>query len=278
MALVSWALREKDWPLVCEVAAVVGLPLQRARRAKRAALREIFGPDSQERLLQRITANIHLRTLQYLRVFRPGGWHPRMQLEGRERIEAERARGQGVILWVAPLVFSDLVTKMALSGAGFQVSHLSMVAHGFSMSKVGGRVFNRFTSGAEEKFLRSRLVMSPDGSLEALRELAGRVRDNEVVSISAVASAGKRTLDVPFLRGAATIAAGAPELARRTGAGLLPVFTVRLEDGSFRTTVEPAIDVSHAGRSDALRSAAEQYITHLEQYARAWPEQYSVLA
>ena len=79
------------------------------------------------------------------------------------------------------------------------------------------------------------------------------VRKGEIVSISALVSEGQRGVTVPFGRDTLTLADGAPQLSRRTGARLLCVFTVRLDEAVVR--------------------AAEAYARDLELVAAVAPDQ-----
>lgn len=53
-----------------------------------------------------------------------------------------------------------------------------------------------------------------------------------MVSIT-VAATGVRPLAAPFLNGSLRVGSGAPHLAARTGAALLPVLTLRRGTGRF---------------------------------------------
>jgi lauroyl/myristoyl acyltransferase len=282
MLAVAWVLPERLWQPLCRAMATANGRL-RPRRAKQLCdlLCWLLGTGAGEsrRLVIETRANIHMRHFHYLRTLRPGGWSPGIRLEGRERIDAALAAGRGVILWVSPLLFSDLVTKMALARDGLRVSHLSMYVHGFSRTRFGFRVLNRLAVRGEERFLAERLVITPQRPLDAIRELTKRVRDGKVVSVSAVVSRGQRSLTLPFLHGKIRLAVGAAQLARRTGATLLPVFTVRLEDGSFLTTVDEPIDLApDRDRDEAAEIAVERYVQKLERYVKRWPSQYPAFA
>jgi len=212
--------------------------------------------------------------LQCLRSYAPGGWRPSIHLVGREHVERALAAGRGAILWVTPMAFNDLVTKMAFSAAGFRVSHLSETRHGLSSSRLGLRVLNPLWTGAEDRYLAERLVMTPGNRGTALRQLTRRVRASGLVSIT-VTAGGQRCRTVPFLNGTMSIADGAPMLAWRTGAALLPVFTVRGTDGTFVTTVEPPLTVATDNpREVAVQMVMVAYSRLLEWYVLRWPAQY----
>ena len=282
MFVVAWLVPERLWGPACRaMAAANGWLRPRRRRHLEELLSSLLGITAVRArpLVMQLRANVHIRHLQYLRTLRPGGWSPPTRLEGKQRIDQALADGRGVILWVSPLVFSDLVTKMTLARNGYRVSHLSLFVHGFSRTRFGFVALNPLATRGETRFLSERLVITPEHRLDAIREVARRVRAGKVVSVSAVVSRGQRAMTIPFMHGRVRLAVGAAQLARRTGAVLLPVFTVRLEDASYVTTVEEPIDPG-AGRDrdDAAETAVTEYVRRLERYVDRWPEQYPAFA
>ena len=110
------------------------------------------------------------------------------------------------------------MTKLALHEAGYAVAHLSRDTHGFSTTRFGRRVLNPIQTRVERRYLAERLVMSDERSVGPLRELAARLKQNRLVSIT-LAREWRRTRLVPFLDGYIRIATGALALAwpdRRT--------------------------------------------------------------
>jgi lauroyl/myristoyl acyltransferase len=249
----------------------------RARAARNTAnVVGVFGDRLAQppgRLLQSIIANAHVRNMQYLRVLRPGGWRPRTRLEGEDHLRRAMADGRGAIIWNAPMAFGDLGTKLVLSNAGMPAVHLSHIFHNMSGTRFGIRFLNPPMVASENRFLAGRLVMRPDDKFDALRELRRVVTDGRLVSISAFGGGGKRTYTVPFLDGSLTFPGGAPQLARRTGAALLPAFTVREADGTLVTHIEAPLPVDDRSRSDSLESAVAAFAALLGRYVAATPEQ-----
>jgi lauroyl/myristoyl acyltransferase len=224
-------------------------------------------------------ALVRLDQLWYLRSYRPGGWRAELRLEGREHLDAALAAGRGAILWVAPTVGQWLATKRTMAEAGYAVHHLSHPSHGFSTrSKLGRRWLNRIRTGVEDRYLAERVLLGADGGAQAaLRRLDALLRGNAVVSIT-VGAAGTRPIRVPLLRGWLSVASGAPHLAARTGAALLPVFTWREGRARFNTRIEaplPVVPAREAGRSDAaaLRGTVVELSRRLASYALAHADQ-----
>ncbi len=281
LAAASWCLPEASWIGLCRTLTRLGALLgggdlarsaHVARVARGAALAQ-----TPEACTQARTFNRHLERLQLLRCYRPGGWHPPIVLEGREHVDAALAEGRGAILWVTPMVFSDLVTKLAFARAGYAVSHLSRTIHGFSDTKLGARLLNPIRTTIERRHLAERLVIGRDGLIGAekpLAALAQRLAGNRMVSIT-VGDMGRRIGSTPFMSGSIPLATAPPWLALQTRAPLLPVFTVREADGGFLTRVEPPIPAAEAAdRDQSIAVMHRSYTARLEPFLRRYPGQY----
>ena len=220
-------------------------------------------------------ANAVLVELCTLRCWRPGGWQPDVRLEGRTHLERALEAGNGAIVWSAPFVFTGLLAKMTLHRSGIAVSHLSRYRHGFSPTSFGVHVLNPLRTRIEARYLAERLVIRPGASAGGLRLLRRRLRENRVVSITLLPIGG-RMIEAPFLDAKLRVASGAPTLALRTGAALLPIYTIAPQAGRYVTTIEPALTV----RTDLdERSASEdllaQYAMRIERLALRWPDQFA---
>jgi lauroyl/myristoyl acyltransferase len=273
-ALVAWTLPEPWWDQV----AGSGLGRSAGRIAgDRQHLRAFLGSGGLgvpvEDVLRGYRRNLRLLQAQYLRCHHPHGWCPDIRLEGREHLDQALADGRGAIVWVAPLVFAPLVTKMALHAAGYRLVHLSRLGHGYSPTRFGVRVLNPVVTRAENCYLAERVVIGTTPLPGALRTLARRLAANRVVSITAAAQ-GVKTLAAPFLGGELRLATGAPSLALRTGARLLPVLAVREAPGRFLTVIQPPLDLQpSSGRGQALQDLVAGLVARLERGARRWPDQ-----
>jgi lauroyl/myristoyl acyltransferase len=278
MALIAWLTPEAAWPGICAAAArVSGRAGHKRDENRRRIARLLTGrlPEvDADRLAAGIGAHHHHARLQLFRSYRFDAWRPRMTLIGREHLEEALAARSGAVLWVAPFVYSSLVTKMALHQAGFAVSHLTGTQHGVSSSGFGQRFLNPIWSGVERRFLAARVLMTSEQSPAALRDLIRRLRANQLVSIT-MGPNGRRRYDAPFFAGRLAVANGAPALARRTGAPLLPVFTVRTTDGAFVTTVEaPAPLAPDLDADESERQLTAHAVRRLESHVERAPDQF----
>ena len=186
-----------------------------------------------------------LRPLPALRAQRPGGWRVSIRLTGREQIAAALAPGRGAILWVSlDADAPNMVSKMALAGAGFQVSHLSRPNHGFGGSPFQRRYLNPLVTRAESRFLAERIVISGAAPLAAMRTLRARLTANHLVSIIAFSGEAKREVEVTVEGQSFRFPSGPVTLASQSGASLLPIFCVERKPGKFEVLVEPPLPVA----------------------------------
>ena len=237
----SWLLHERLWKPICLALAYLHVRLGGPRTQGQGGLWRATQPFARSNDLQvSLTRGGYETTLQVLRDYRPGGWRPKIQVLGREHIEHALEGGRGAILWVPPFLFSDLVTKMGLHQAGFAVSHLSLVTHGYSTTRFGVLFLNKLRTKVEDRYLRERILISPEARTSALRALRQRLRENGIVSLTA-STFGHRIIELPFLNGVLRLANGAPSLAVSSEAPLLPVFTVPAAAGGFEVHVQSCL-------------------------------------
>jgi lauroyl/myristoyl acyltransferase len=279
LALLAWATPQRAWPVLADRAAGLRLALRGARAAGEVArLEAVIGTRplgmTPAQCWRGQLANNYLAWMMLLRCARRGGWRPAVRLEGGTQIEAALAQGRGGVLWVAPFVFSDLVTKLALHEAGYAVSHLSRDTHGFSTTRFGRRLLNPIQTRVERRYVAERLVMSDERTIGPLRALEERLRHNRLVSITVTAS-GRRIRLVRFLDGYIGVATGALALAWQTGAPLLPVFTRRGPDGRFVTRIEaPILADRTLKREPAMDRMLASYVPLLEAAVLRSPDQF----
>lgn len=279
MGPLAWAAPERLWRPLSYPAGLLNACLHPGRTRRTARRIELALGGRRNRLTAYLTEIGHRagraeERLQVLRSHRPGGWQPRTRIIGSEHLARALDEGSGAILWVCSLLFSNLVTKIALHRAGFRLIHLSRFSHGFSQTALGMRWLNPIQIGIENRYLAERVVVPADGSLGFTRTLQRRLAANQLVSITARPGA-RRTETLPFLEGHVRLATGPADLALGTGAALLPVFTVRRGWRDFDITIESPLKApAGAGRQLAIHSVLEQYVGLMASYATRHPRQW----
>ena len=278
LTALSWLLPAAAWPAVAR--ALTPFQLREMTRDPDALARlvaRICGPRSGEvdgrNVVERLARHDLMALLLMLRALRPGAAPPAIRLSGGERIAAALADGRGAILWIGYFAYASMVAKMALHEAGHRIVHLSHPRHMFSSSWLGMRVINGVARNAEDRFLGERVLLGLDSATAALRTLAHHLGENRVVSVTARSTA-KRPVRVGFFGRELALAPGALDLSFRTGAPVLPVFTVRAHDG-FEVVVEPALTVDRSlPRRRATREAAQAFARLLESWVLSHPDQW----
>lgn len=279
LVLPAWLLPEAAWgPLWRGIARLPvvtnGRAIKRSADTIRAGLGE---PDRSraEAIARDLKAAVYEMRMQDLRAWRPGGWHPRMVLEGEEHLTQALAQGKGAVLWLAPFVFNSGPTKIAIHEKGYRVSHLSSPQHGYSETRFGVAYLNRIRCIPEDRYLAERVVFDRHAPGTAMRRLMRAVKAGDIATIVAASTEGSDLVKGPIFGGRLPVAVGAPRLAGLTGAPLLPVFTVRDLAMGFRIIIEPPIvpDPSLASDERVVAAAAE-FLRRSEPWVRRYPEQW----
>jgi lauroyl/myristoyl acyltransferase len=194
---------------------------------------------------------------------------------GFQFLQQALADGLGAVLWIADFAGGGDATKIALARAGFRVTHLSRVEHGFSQSSFGIRLLNPIRLRFERAWLDDRIVFDRGNPAASMRQLTRRLRTNRIVSITASAHEGRTVVRANFLHGRITLATGALRLAAMIGAPLIPVFTIPRfgEPGTFDVILEsPLTFPAGTSEDDCVRCAAAEYVERLESHVKRQPE------
>ena len=105
-----------------------------------------------------------------------------------------------------------------------------------------------------------------------MHRTAARLReDNAVVSIVGD-HLGTQNIATPFLDGRAQFAIGAPALAWKAGATLLPVFAFRTGTLRYRVVIEEPISVDRAlDRKEFVESAVKEFSRRMQRAIASHP-------
>jgi len=275
----AWLLPEDSWPALCRTLARAPGLTDRSLLARTAAsLQAALGEPDPLRagaLARNLQAAVYELRMQNLRAWRPGGWNPAIALEGEEHLLSALANGRGAILWVAHFAFNSNVTKIALHRRGHRVSHLSRPEHGFSKTRFGIAALNPVRCAPEDRYLEQRIVFDRHSPSSAMRRMVKALGDGRIVSITAGAWEGSELAEGMLCGGRLSIAIGASRLALRTGAALLPVFSVRDSEVGFRTVIEPLIALPACRTPAETHGAAvAEFLRRHEPWVRRFPDQW----
>ncbi len=108
-----------------------------------------------------------------------------------------------------------------------------------------------------------------------LRPLFTALRKNEVVALAADRNLTETGAVVPFFGAPCLLNDGNVSLALRTGAKLLPAFSIRKPDNTFDAFVEPALTLERTGNHERdLTSGMTELVAALERQIGRHPEQW----
>lgn len=278
LLLPSWILPERLWAPVSRATLSRSASKRRAIADTAGSIRTALGQSSKvdtKGIARELKAAVRELSLQDLRGWRPGGWNPKIVVEGEEHLRSALAGGKGAVLWVAPFVFNSAPTKIALHRKGHRVSHLSSPKHGFSETRFGVDFLNRIRCIPEDRYLEARIVFDRNAPSTAMRRMLRALKAGEVVSIVAASTEGSDMVKGPIFGGRLPVAVGAPRLAALAGAPLLPLFTVRDPKAGFRIVIEaPIVLASDQSSDERCIAATAEFLRRSEPWVRQFPEQW----
>lgn len=275
----AWILPERWWaPLWRAGTRLPFFAKPRAIRRTAKTIAQALGDVDADRaraIARGIKAAVYEIRCQDLRAWRPGGWAPKLSLEGEAHLLDALKGEKGAVLWVSPTVFNSLPTKIALHARGYKVSHLSSPRHGYSETQFGVEKLNRVRCIPEDRYLTQRIVFDSAAPTTAMRRMMRALKSGEVVSIVAANTEGFEVVRAPIFSGWLPVAVGAPRLAALTGAPLLPTFVVRDPELGFRIVIEAPIPLDPKQPADERTvAAATEYLRRSEPWIRRHPEQW----
>lgn len=241
------------------------------RREVTTNMKHALGPSPRDAQLQYTVRKVFRNTaknyfdLINLPRLNPHEVNGRLTLHGWHHMEKALSRGKGVVLASAHLGNMDVGAQVLGARAG----KMTILIETIEPLRVHQLAIN----------LRQRnsLTLLPVG-FGGLKETVKALHRGEVAAIACDRYIYGRGLKLKFLGEDAMMPVGAVELAMRTGAALVPAFSVRKELNRYSFYFEPPLDIpSHPeGKEKVLRRKTEEVIAIMEQYIRKYPDQWMV--
>jgi Kdo2-lipid IVA lauroyltransferase/acyltransferase len=183
---------------------------------------------------------------------------------GFERILEERAKGKGVLLLTAHLGNWEV--------GGFMLAEVKQPIHVVLVPDIHPAVEKARRRLHERAGVREiRIDRSFVPSLSVMRAL----ESNAIVAMQGDRDFNNTGVPVPFFGKEAFFPRGPLRVAMATGAAVLPAFIIRVSEDRYRAIIEEPLVIDRDGDRDlALRRNIERYVSILERYVRAFPEQW----
>jgi len=264
--------------------AAAGRPLGRAiflcsratRRGTTANARRILGPGASQAdvtaLARRTLSSFYLFCCDIGRSFGLSREQLIAQIDsdsGRDRYDAARAAGKGVIVVTAHMGSFE-VGMAALRQVERKGIHVV-----FRRDPIA-----RFDRQRSELRARLGVVEAPvdEGLRIWVRLRDALLNDDAVVLQGDRVMPGQKGEAVPFLGGTLMLPPGPIKLALATGAPIVPTFSVRMPGGKVKLFIEPAIEVGNKRAKDgAPHPALLEWARVLERYVKTYPDQWLLL-
>lgn len=202
---------------------------------------------------------------------------PRATVHGAEHLQTALARGKGAILWESSGFGGRIATQGILTGQGYALTPIHAFRHFGGIgagddrnSWVLGHIIHAYFDRRERKRVREIIYLHGDTSLAFTRTLLERLSQNQILSVAFEGPFGQKGIVLEFLGQPRRFATGTVNLAKLSGAALLPVFCTPTPTGGYALEILPPLDVQSKSTDTVLR----KNLHNLESRIRAHPEWY----
>jgi lauroyl/myristoyl acyltransferase len=184
-----------------------------------------------------------------------------VEAHGMEHLESALGRGKGVVFTTAHFGNLDIVAQI-FAARGYRVTTLA--------EHVKPEIlYQRIVATRASKGLT---IIPVDGPL---LPLVRALKRNELVGLASDLDVTHSGLLVDFFGAPARLPDGPVQLALRTGAALLPAFSLRMPDNTFAGYIEPAVGLRRTGDFKAdVRAGVEQVAKTMEKWIGQYPDQW----
>lgn len=199
-----------------------------------------------------------LMTLLEFSAFDHDAIRSRIEFQDFDRLKNAAARGKGVIIFTGHFGYWEL----------YGLVHPLVMP---PMSVVARQLDNPLLDAMLERMRRwtgNKVIYKRGAVRRILRALqAGETVAMLVDQYSSDADA----VTVEYFGRPASTSSAIASLALRTGASIIPMFALPLDNGRYRIMCEPVVELPPAGSPDAVRQITQQCTSVLETYVRRYP-------
>jgi KDO2-lipid IV(A) lauroyltransferase len=180
-----------------------------------------------------------------------------VDVEGREHLEQAVARGRGVIITCCHV-------------GNWELAAVVLAHWGYTLHAVAGVQLTRWLTPAVRD-TKTELAIHTVAPEDGFRKLWRALERNELVALMVDGDVYSHGVAVEFFGREMRFPAGPGVLAQRTGALIMPGVCARTTNGSWKITMEPALDPaayeSTAALNGAVAAITEKHIrAHLDQW------------
>ncbi len=228
----------------------------------RAALPE-RGDDERRAVVAAAFANVGRHVIELLRfdAMRVDEMMARVEFEGAEHVERARGAGRGAMLFTGHFGFWEL--------------HVMAHAVRFEPIVMVARTLDNPLLEAMIERVRTRVGTRVVPRRGAVRGLLRGLHEGRGVGMMVDQHMHDRSaVTVDFLGRPAAATSAVAALALRTGAPVIPVFTLPVDGGRYRVVYEPPVEMPDRGRPDAVQVLTQRCTDVLASHVRRRPDLY----
>ncbi len=239
----------------------------KSRALVRANIRRALGPVASDAQIRKATRQaFHSLATYYYEIVRlprtpPARLNDRITVEGLTHLEQALGRGKGVVLASAHLGVPDLAAQLSLARG----VPLTLIVEQLEPQ----RLHDWFT---HKRTIQGLAIETATAS--GLRASFRALQKGQVVAVTIDRAIQGNGIVLPLFGEDALIPTGAAELALRTGAALLPAFTIRTGRNRYHAIIEPPVPLDAGGQPRQARAIVLELLHSLERHVRANPGQW----
>lgn len=245
-------------------------------------LRLLFGdrplPQGEDDILREAWRQTMFNELEVLRYphLDPAGIDEVCVVEGREHLDAALAKGRGAIVLIGHFGANQMIMP-ALGHAGYRMNQLSAPPPVWADILRETRTTPLWERVLERRWeLEQRLPVRHISVFKFLRPALSCLQDNEVLGLAFDGGGGRRWTQVKLLNRTANVAVMPAQLARKTGAAILPTLVVREPgDRRHRVIIRPPVECTRTGDRDAdLQRTMQAFVDVFAEWVTRHPAHY----
>jgi len=256
----------KGYRIAVFIADIYYIFARKDREALRENMKVILGKDD-KKLIDGYIRNVFRNFAKYLVDFFRFSTMSReyilkyINICGKENLDKTLARGKGAV------ILSAHIGNWELGGA--VVGTLGYSIYAIALDHKDERVNNFFIN--QRAICDMKII--PIGS--QLKNCFRILRKNSLLAILGDRDFSSHGVQAEFFGKTTLMPKGPAFFSLRTGAPIIPTFSIREKDDSFRLVFEEPIESAENGRSEeAVKSVMARYIAVIERYIRKYPDQW----
>lgn len=195
-----------------------------------------------------------------------------IQIDGKHHLDHALAQGSGVLLFQAHFGAFQIVMP-AIGYKGYTMNQISAPATVWKSDGQPKLQQKSYDIKARHEYL---LPVKHINVQKNLKAVFTALKRNEIVGITADGGGGGTKITTfPFLGRKANFQKGGVDIAVRTGAAMIPVFILTLQNFKHSLIIHPPIELNTTlPREEQIYEALKEYINILEDYVQQYPAHY----